>query len=77
MPGDGRKEKLNLAPINAILKYNKHIPKTLFDKVDALRILRNEQHIGTPTEVKTYSKDDLEKAFSVASAVKNFVRKNL
>ena len=77
VPGDGRKEKLNLSPINTILKDKKYISKALFDKVDVLRILRNEQHISTHTEVKTYSKADLEKAFSVASTVKDFVQKNL
>ena len=75
--GEGRKEKLNLAQINAILKEKKMLPKTLFDKVEILKTLRNEQHISTHKEVKTYSKNDLEKAFSIASAVKDFVHKNI
>lgn len=75
--GESKKEKLNLAQINTILKEKKITSKILFDKVDVLKTLRNEQHIGTHTEVKTYSKADLEKAFSVASTVKDFVRKNV
>jgi len=75
--GEKRKEKLNLAQINGILKEKEILSQDLFDKIDVLKTLRNEQHIGTHTEVKTYSKADLEKAFSVASTVKDFVRKNV
>lgn len=75
--GDNRKEKLNLAQINAILREKSAIPQVLFEKVEILKTLRNEQHISTHTEVKKYSKTDLEKAFSVASDVKDFVRKNI
>ena len=42
-----------------------------------MRELRNEQHIGTQKKVKSYSKDDLEEAFSVARDVKECVRRNV
>ena len=75
--GDGRKEKLNLGLIINFLKDQKIISKDLFNKVEKLKKLRNEQHIGAQTKVKEYTKKDLEAAFEVARVVKEFSRKNL
>lgn len=69
------KEKLNLGQISGFLKENKIINKNLFNKIDKIRILRNEQHIGTHKQVKSYTKDDLELAFSIANEVKEFSKK--
>lgn len=72
--GKTSKEKMNLAQIISFLKENKILGKSLHDKVDKLRLLRNDQHIGTHTSVKSYTKVNLEEAFSVASEVKQFVK---
>lgn len=68
-----RKDKLNMGMINDILKKKKIVSKTLFDKVDKVRELRNSQHIGPHRAVKAFTKMDLEGAFAVASDVKVFV----
>ena len=68
------KEKMNLGQIMNFLKDNKVISKSLFEKADEIRKLRNEQHIGTHSQVKSYTKGDLEKAFSVAREIKEFVK---
>lgn len=73
--GKNSKEKMNLAQIMDFLKENKILNNGLFNKVDQLRLLRNEQHIGTHMSVKSYSTADLEKAFSIAGEVKDFVKR--
>ena len=47
------------------------IEKSLYGKVDKVRSLRNDQHFGTHSTIKDYSKADLEFVFSVAKEVKN------
>ena len=69
-----KKEKLNLGQICTLLRDERILTKPLFDKVDAIRELRNSQHFGLRKEVRSFSKKDLERAFSVASEIKNFVR---
>jgi len=71
---EGQKEKMNLGQIAIFLENKKIIDKKIFKKIDYIRILRNKQHLNTQTEVQKYSKDDLEKAFSVASDIKMFVQ---
>lgn len=66
---------MNLGQIAVFLKAKKIINKNLLETIDELRVLRNEQHIGTHTQVKSYTKNNLEKAFSVAHEVKEFVQK--
>jgi len=73
----GRKEKLNLAQIAGFLKDKSKISEKLFEEIDEIRILRNKQHLNTQTEVKEYSKADLETAFSIARNVKKFVKARL
>ncbi len=73
--GKSEKKKLNLGQVSAFLKDQKLLDSKLYKMVDSLRSLRNEQHIGAQTRVKKYSKNDMEKAFLVASAVKDFARK--
>lgn len=75
--GDGNKAKLNLGKIATLLKEKSLMSDSLYREVNAVRLLRNEQHIGTHTNVKSYSKEDLETAFSVAGAVKEFAQKSL
>ena len=69
-----KKGKLNLGLINTLLKDKKILSKTLFDKIDNVRELRNSQHIGPHRAVKAFTKDDMEVAFAVASDVKTFVK---
>ena len=71
------KRKLNLGQISSILKDKKILEKSLYKKVDEIRILRNGQHIGPDTDIKEYVKEDLEKAFAVASEVKVFTEKKI
>lgn len=71
------KDKLNLGLISKTLKDKKFLTKSLFDKVDEVRVLRNGQHIGPNKSIKQYSKADLEKAFAVASDVKTFTKNKL
>lgn len=73
--GKTGKEKMNLGQITDFLKKKGVLSKNLFETVDEIRILRNEQHIGTHVQVKSYTKGDLEKAFSIAREVKEFVQK--
>ena len=63
-------EKLNLGNINNSLKAKDCIEDELFKKIDRVRQLRNEQHIGIHKEIKDYTKADLEFVFSVAKEVK-------
>jgi hypothetical protein len=70
------KEKLNLKQITDFLKAKGILKDDLLKKIDEIRELRNDQHIGPHTKVKTYSKSDLENAFSVANEVKNFSSNN-
>ena len=66
---------MNLAQIVEYLNNKKILKKNLSDKINEIRILRNEQHIGTHKNVKHYAKSDLEYAFSVAREVKIFASK--
>ena len=68
-------EKMNLGQINTLLKEKNVINKTLFNKIDYVRVLRNKQHLGTQKIVKSYSRRDLDDVFEVARLVKNMVRK--
>ena len=72
--GKSAKEKMNLGMIAEFLKTKKIISKIFFETIDELRVLRNEQHISTHTQVKSYTKNNLEKAFSVAHEVKEFTQ---
>lgn len=72
--GKAGKEKMNLAQIAEFLKQKEIMSKKLFDKIDEIRVLRNEQHIGAHANVKSYTKDNLEKAFSIAGETKTFVQ---
>lgn len=69
--------KLNLGQICNILKDKGIVTKPLFDKIDRVRVLRNGQHIGPDTNIREYTKADLQKAFSVASDVKTFTMNRL
>lgn len=69
-----KKEKLNLDGICNILKKKNILTEPLLSKIDVIRRLRNSQHIGTDTKVKSFSTEDLENAFLVASDVKSFVK---
>lgn len=62
--------KLNLGQIGIFLTNQHLISEDLFKKIDKVRALRNEQHIGTNASLKEYSKTDLEFVFSVAKEVK-------
>ncbi len=70
-------DKMNLAQISDYLRIKDVIGVDLHQKVDDIRKLRNEQHIGPHKKVQKYTSEDLEKAFSVASRVKEFVKTNL
>jgi hypothetical protein len=72
--GKAGKEKMNLRQISELLKTNKIINQNLFEKIDEIRVLRNEQHIGTQKKVKVYAKKDIERAFSIAREVKEFAQ---
>lgn len=76
IPGDGRKEKLNLGQINSFLKEKGILSEDLFGEIGKIQRLRNEQHINTQTKVKVYTRRDLETAFSVAREVKEFAKNN-
>lgn len=69
-----KKDKLNLGGICDLLKEKKIVVEPLLGRVDAVRKLRNSQHIGPDKTVRSFSKKDLENAFSVASDVKSFVK---
>lgn len=75
--GKTGKEKMNLGQIADFLKKKGVLSKSLFETVDEIRILRNEQHIGTHAQVKSYTKENLEKAFFIAREVKEFVQKRM
>jgi len=51
-----KKDKLNLGGINSLLKSKKIIGNVLYDKVDLVRKLRNSQHIGPHTSIKSFPK---------------------
>lgn len=69
-----KKEKLNLGQICDLLKERGILKEPLLGQVDAIRVLRNSQHIGPNKKIKSFTKKDLENAFSVASDVKSFVK---
>jgi hypothetical protein len=69
-----KKDKMNLAGICKLLKDHKILTQSLADKINVIRELRNSQHIGPHTIVKSFSKAELENAFSDASDVKSFVK---
>jgi hypothetical protein len=71
------KEKLNLGQISTFLKSKQLIKKPLFNEIDEIRIMRNDQHIGAHQKVKSYSKQELDRAFSIASNVRIFVMQNI
>ena len=62
--------KVNLGQINIFLRNKGAISEDFFQKVDRVRSLRNEQHIGTSASIQEYSKTDLEFVFSVAKETK-------
>ncbi|MBL4644747.1 MAG: hypothetical protein JKX80_02680 [Candidatus Pacebacteria bacterium] len=64
-------QKLNLDGINSILKSKNSIAPALCTNIDKVRDLRNDQHFGTHTSIKMYTKKDLEFVFSVAGKVKS------
>ncbi len=68
------KDKMNLGQIIKFLKDKKILDEDLYKEVDQIRAFRNEQHIGTHRSVPIYGKKKLEKAFSIAKDVKEFVR---
>jgi len=72
--GKTGKDKMNLGQIMDFLKNKGVLNDNLYKKIDEIRSMRNEQHIATHTRVPTYGKVRLEKAFSVAREVKEFVR---
>jgi len=74
--GKSRKDKMNLSQITNFLEIHKIITHKLSTRIDQIRIIRNEQHIGSSQKVNTYSKSDLEDAFSIAREVKDFVKVN-
>jgi hypothetical protein len=63
-------EKLNLGNISKFLSDRRFISTVLYNNVDKVRLLRNEQHLGMHKEIKDYTKTDLEFVFSVAKDVK-------
>ncbi len=71
------KEKMNLGQVSDFLNTKKVINSSMAAKLDIIRKLRNEQHIGTHKKVKIYSKKDLETSFSIARDVKEFVMKTI
>lgn len=73
--GKTSKAKMNLAQISDFLKAKKIIDKNLHTDIDTIRILRNEQHFGVHKKVHTYTKNNIENSFFIASKVKNFVKK--
>ena len=67
-------DKINLGIINKLLYDKKLIDKDLFENIDKVRLLRNDQHFGTHQIIKEYTKFDLEFVFSVAKDVKKIVQ---
>jgi hypothetical protein len=76
-PSKVKKEKLNLGQISTFLKENNILENKLYEKIDKLRELRNDQHLGTQQKVKLYTKEDLDNCFAVARDVKNFTKEFL
>ncbi len=67
-------EKMNLDQINDVCKKHNLISKDIFNKVDKVRVLRNQMHISTLKVVDNeYSKVDLEFVFAVAHEIKDLV----
>jgi hypothetical protein len=64
-------DKMNLGIILNILHKNKYIGQPLYEKIDKVRVLRNDQHFGTHQIIREYTKGDLEFVFSVAKEVKS------
>lgn len=67
-------DKINLGIINKLLHEKKLIDDDMFERIDKVRILRNDQHFGTHQVIKEYTKADLEFVFSVAKDVKELVQ---
>ena len=63
--------KLNLGSLSIFLKDKGFVNNSLHAKIDKVRKLRNEQHLGTHIKIKDYSKKDIEFVFSVAKDVKD------
>ncbi|MDZ7611667.1 MAG: hypothetical protein U5L10_02795 [Candidatus Moranbacteria bacterium] len=68
-----KKEKMNLGQIANFLRDKKVIDDSLYEIIDEIRLLRNEQHIGTQKTIKRYSKKELDRAFYIAGKTKEFV----
>lgn len=68
-----KKEKMNLGQITNFLRDKEVIDNSLYKMIDEIRLLRNEQHIGTQKTIKRYSKKELERAFFIARKTKEFV----
>jgi hypothetical protein len=70
-------DKLDLVrTIDSCFKY-KIIDKTLYRKLNSIRKMRNNLHIGNMEIIdKQYSDEDLEMVFSVAREVKELIFKN-
>ena len=67
-------DKINLAIINKTLHDKKLVDDDLFERIDKVRLLRNDQHFGTHRVIKEYVKTDLEFVFSVAKEVTKLVQ---
>jgi len=64
-------DKLNLDQINKYCRKFQLIEESVFQRVDRVRILRNQQHLGGLSRIERgYTKTDLELVFSVAREVK-------
>lgn len=69
-------DNMNLGQINIFLFDKRVITEDLFKKIDQVRVLRNEQHLGTNKKLKDYSGENLEFVFSVAKKVKELCERN-
>lgn len=67
-------DKMNLGIINKLLHDKRLIDDDLYNEVDKVRVLRNDQHFGTHQVIKEYTKGDLEFVFSVAKDVKELAK---
>jgi hypothetical protein len=68
-----QKDKLNLHQINKMLKDKKYISKELFISIDKVRELRNQQHLATRSQVRNYSKSDLNSTLNTLNELKIFL----
>ncbi len=71
--GKTTKEKMNLGQIVDFLKEKEVVDTNIYKKVDKLRNLRNEQHIGSHKTIKSYTKANLDEAFKIARTVKELI----